>query len=98
MRTFVIIFPLSSTQINGAKQAVSEIIEDFGKRNVKVGEGNDEDAISFALECNTVLSALELDDIMKISDRHDCVSIFVNTDKDNFPKHLVFDLQSPDRL
>ena len=92
MRTFVIIFPLSSTQINGSKKAVAEIIEDFGKRNVKVREGNDEDAISFALECNKVLSTSELDDITKISDRYDCVSIFVNIDKDSFPKHLVFNL------
>ena len=92
MRTFIIIFPLSSSQINGAKEAVAEIIEDFGKRNVKVGEGNEDDAISFALECNKVLSTSELDDIMKVSDRHDCVAIFVNTDKSTFPNHLVFDL------
>jgi hypothetical protein len=92
MRTFVIIFPLSSNQINGAKESVAEIIEDFGKRNVKVGEGNGDDAISFALECNKVLSAAEIEDITKISDRHDCVSIFINTDKNNFPNHIVFDL------
>lgn len=92
MRTFAILFPLSSNQINGAKEAVTEIIEDFGKRNVKTNDGTDDDAISFALEFNKTLSTAEIEDVMKISDRHDCVSIFVNSDKNTLPVHLVFDL------